>query len=80
MQQQQMTMQQQERMNEARHLSYSQIAEQRVNQNTGGVLGGSANSYGRAGSIDQNNGNVMTGRSTTRRLAPPGGFSSFSLG
>ena len=29
---------------------------------------------------DQNNGNVMTGRSTTRRLAPPGGASSFSIG
>ena len=28
----------------------------------------------------QNVGNVMTGRSTTKRLAPPGGFSSFSLG
>jgi len=79
-QQQRFTMQQQERMQDSNQMSYSQIANARVQQNTGGVLGGSANSYGRAGSVDQNNGNVMTGRSTTRRLAPPGGFSSFSLG
>ena len=58
--------------------SYSQICDNRAKGNT--QLDGSANQYGQGGSVDQNNGNVMTGRSTTRRLAPPGGFSSFSLG
>ena len=38
----------------------------------------SANSF--AQGTNQNCGNQMTGKSTTRRLAPPGGFSSFSLG
>ena len=42
----------------------------------GGAI--SANAY--SSGTDQNNGNVMTGRSTTRRLAPPGGQSSFSIG
>ena len=41
-------------------------------------VGISSNSY--ASGADQNNGNVMTGRSTTRRLAPPGGHSSISFG
>ena len=36
------------------------------------------NNYGR--SEGQNVGNFMTGRNTSRVLAPPGGGSSFSLG
>ena len=38
----------------------------------------SANQYANGG--NQNCGNVMTGRSTTRLHAPPGGKSSFSIG
>ena len=38
----------------------------------------SSNAY--ANGSNQNAGNVMTGRSSTKRLAPPGGASSFSIG
>jgi SPIRAL1-like protein len=38
----------------------------------------SSNVY--ASGSNQNCGNVMTGRSSTKRMAPPGGHSSFSLG
>ena len=38
----------------------------------------SANAYANGG--NQNCGNVMTGRSTTRLHAPPGGKSNFSIG
>ena len=54
-------------------LEYQQRYQQ---QQQSAVL--SSNEYSSGAS--QNNGNVMTGRSTTRRLAPPGGFTSFSLG
>ena len=75
---QNLTMQQSEMQRQHQQQSYSQICDNRAKGN--GQLDGSANQYGQGGSVDQNNGNVMTGRSTTRRLAPPGGFSSFSLG
>ena len=39
---------------------------------------GTSNAY--ANGANQNCGNVMTGRSTTRLHAPPGGKSSFSIG
>ena len=65
--QQQPTASQQQQEYQQRYLEQQQTAR------------GSSNTY-RNNGADQNNGNVMTGRSTTKRLAPPGGFSSFSLG
>ena len=75
-QQQQQQQQQSQQQQQQQHNSQQQQYQQQYNSQQQGSISSNVYSSGAA----QNNGNVMTGRSTTRRLAPPGGFSSFSLG
>ena len=67
--------QQQQQQQDSQNQQQIQYQRQYQNQQQGTI---SSNVY--SNGTNQNSGNVMTGRSTTRRLAPPGGFSSFSLG
>jgi hypothetical protein len=64
----------------ARQEAYAlEVNKQRGTGDRGGSRGG--NSYGGpAGNGDQNTGNKIGDRNSSRVLAPPGGFSNFSLG
>jgi SPIRAL1-like protein len=68
---------QQQAQQQARQQAQAQQQQAQAQQH-GQPTGQSANAFASGGS--QNTGNYMTGRATSRVLAPPGGASSFSLG
>ena len=60
--------------------NYAMVANQQRGGNSGGARSGGPSYGGANGNGSQNTGNQIGDRNSSRVLAPPGGFSSFSLG